>query len=140
MNINVYLFHIAHIEHLGQSKVVLNSTLGKERIAYPQQTVVFTCTTRKSSILEWSSDHYIGNSGEILQLLSVNCLTTEVRSTIDSNTFATCLSVTQENGVTVIVSELRITVSAAFTTSTVNCSNNGLGSSDSIIFHIQGIS
>ena len=116
----------------------MNSTLVGGASAYPQQEVVITCTTRGSSILEWLSDHYIGADGEKLQLLSVNCLSTEVRSTIDPNTVATCLSVTEENGETVIVSELRIITSAQFATSTVTCANNGLGSSNSTTIRVQG--
>lgn len=115
---------------------MLNSSLSSRRVVSPQQNVTFTCTTRGSLILEWYSDHYIGTGGERLQLLSLTCFGTDVRSNINPNAVATCTDVYEENGETVIVSELRITVSEQFPTSTITCTYNGEGSRASTTFQL----
>ena len=100
--------------------VTLNSTLNAEHVAHPQDIIIFMCTTRGSPILEWFSDEYIGTGGDRLQILSGSDRNT---SSINPDAVATRISVSTENGITVIVSELRVIASIRYPIATVSCSN-----------------
>lgn len=105
--------------------MTLNSTLNAELTAYPQDVVVFTCITRGTGILNWSSNEYIGNNGLLLQILSVGNTTT-VQSYLVPNTSATRISITNDTGEIVIVSELRIIASLDYPTAIVTCNQNSI--------------
>ena len=105
---------------IAQQNVILTSTLNAELAAYPQEMVIFTCTTKGSGILNWFSDEYIGMDGLPLQILSIGNTTT-VKSSGDPNTVATRISVTNNNGVTEIVSELKIVATLMYPKATVLC-------------------
>ena len=100
--------------------VTLVSTLSAELTAYSNEPLIFTCTTRGSGILNWQSAEYIERDGLPLQILSLNNRTTE-HSNSDPNTVATRINVTNNNGVIVIVSELRIKASSMYPTATIAC-------------------
>ena len=100
--------------------MTLNSTLNAKHVAYPQDIIIFTCTTRGSPILEWFSEEYIGTGRDRLQILSESNRNT---SSITPDAVATRISVTAENGIVVIVSELRIVASIEYPNATVSCSN-----------------
>ena len=100
--------------------VTLTSTLIAEHVVYPQDIIIFMCTTRGSPILEWFSEEYIGTRGDRLQILSISDRNI---SSINPNVVATRINVTNENGVVVIVSELRIIASIQYPNATVSCSN-----------------
>ena len=101
--------------------MTLNNTLNTEHVAYPQDKIILTCTTEGSSILEWSSEEYIRTGGDQLQTLSGNNKNT---SSIAPDTVTTRIIVITDNGITVIVSELRfIIASLQYPTATVSCSN-----------------
>ncbi len=76
---------------------------------------------RGSNVLEWNSAEYIRQGGLPLQLLSFNNTDTNVSSTTRPSTYAVRLSVTRENGRTVIVSHLRIIASTQYPVVTVIC-------------------
>ena len=117
-----------------QREVTLSSTLIHGHLALPGQIVVFTCVTRNSSILEWQSDEHIGTDGDDIQIYSVGSRVNVTSVTIPT-TYATRVSVTVENGVTVIVSQLLITASDRFPTSSVTCRINGQGPVKTISFN-----
>ena len=117
--------------------VMLTSTLSDDHVAHPQEKLVFLCETRGSLILEWYSDEFIGRNGERLQLLSIDCTSRNYSSNTNPNTVATCLHVSNEDGDTVILSQLCILVSGDFQTATVTCLNNGVGSRNSTTFQIS---
>ena len=79
---------------------------------------MFTYVTENATILEWWSDQYIGSNG--IQIYSVGSID-NVTSISNPNTYATRVSVTKENGITVIVSRLYITASQQFPTAFVTC-------------------
>ena len=114
--------------------VVLTSSLREDNVAVDQQLITFTCVTRHSGILEWSSPQYIGD-GIILQLLSVNCVGTNNSHKL---AVATCKDIMYEYGIEVIKAELYLEASVQFPTSTVTCANNGRGSSESIQLQTVG--
>ena len=114
--------------------VVLTTSLREDKVAVDQQSIKFTCATRHSGILEWSSHQYIGD-GIILQLLSVNCIGTNKSRKL---AVATCKDIIYEYGIEVIKAELYQEASVQFPTSTITCTNNGRGSSSSVQFQTVG--
>ena len=114
--------------------VTLTSTLTEGLIAYGEQEVIFMCVTRFSNILQWSSMEYIGGDGYNIQIYN-GTLGTDVRR---GNAHATLVRAEIENGVLVLVSELRIRVSTQYPTATIQCNNNGHGARESIIFNSIG--
>lgn len=115
--------------------VQLESSLNVDQLACPDDLVIFTCTTRGTPILEWFSEEYIGTGGDRLQILSESARNT---SSITPDAVAVRISVSRENGVTVIVSELRIIASTKYPTATVSCSNGDLRFIQNITFRTFG--
>ena len=122
-----------------QRGVTLNSTLIRGHLALPGQRVVFTCVIRNSTLLEWQSNDYIGINGDNIQIYSVGSRTLNVTSVTIPTTYATRVNVTVEDGVPVIVSQLFITASEQFPTSSVTCRINGQGPQETISFNTTGM-
>ena len=114
--------------------VTLTSTLTDGLVAYGGEEIVFTCTTRYSNLLQWSSNEYIGSDGYNIQVFN-GTLGTDVRR---GSAHATLVRAAFENGVLVLVSELRIRASTMHPTASIQCDNNGRGSSQTIRFNSIG--
>jgi hypothetical protein len=99
----------------------------------PGQVVTITCETRGSQIIAWSSDEYIGRSGAQLQLSSTDPVGVTRRT---SSTVAALINNTNDNGVTVLVSQLRIIGSLS---SSVACINADNGMIIAIMVHVLGM-
>ena len=110
-----------------------------EQSPFPEQKVVFTCVTRGTDILIWQSEYIGANDHDIIQIHGTGDRD-NVTSTSIETTFATRVSVTVENGVPVIVSQLfiTVTVSEQFPTSSVTCRINHDGPRQTISFSIIG--
>ena len=121
-----------------QREVTLSSTLIRGHLALPWQRVIFTCMTKNSSILEWQSDEHIGTDGDDIQIYSIGSRVNVTSVTIPT-TYATRVSVTVENGITMIVSQLFITASDRFQTSSVTCRIDGRGPVKTISFNTTGM-
>ena len=119
---------------LSAPSLLLSSRPQNVSIVYQGQGIVFTCVTRGSPILAWSSDDYVGTGGILLEFLSIN-LPGFTQGAMD-NTFAVLKSVDSES--LVLESELHLTVSSSFPTSTVACLGVNTGLSDNITFHVSG--
>ena len=104
-------------------------------VACPGELVIFTCTTRGTPILEWFSEEYIGTGRDRLQILSESARNT---SSVTPDVVAVRINVSIESGVTVIVSELRITASTKYPIATVSCSNGDQRSIQNITFRTFG--
>ena len=115
--------------------VELESSLNADQLACSGELVIFTCTTRETPILEWFSEEYIGTGRDRLQILSESDRNT---SSITPAAVAIRISVSSESGVTVIVSELRITASIKYPTATVSCSNGDQRFIQNITFRTFG--
>ena len=124
---------VMYVIHLEPPDVTLTTSLSKDKIAIFEQPITFTCVTRGSGILEWSSPEYIGEEGITIQLVSVNCVGTNTSSS-NELAVATCKNVINDYGSEIIESELYIKASELFSMSTVTCINNARGSLDSIQF------
>jgi hypothetical protein len=81
--------------------------------------------TRGSPIIAWSSNHYIGGNGAQLEFTIMESVPATRNSLIATMTTATLVSVTEEEGVTTIVSELRIRVLPQYSISSISCHNVG---------------
>lgn len=82
-----------------------------------------------------SGEEYIRTGGDRLPILSGSERNT---SSINSDAVATRINVTSDNGVTVIVSELRIIASTKYPTATVSCSSGDQRFIQNITFRIFG--
>ena len=114
------------------SDVFLTSNLSKENTAYDAQIVTFQCVTKGiiGTILSWTSDDYIGSEGAALEFFSIHGPGRTETSSTNPTTVATLINATTNaaTGVSTIISELRITVSEQYPTSSVSCNfNNGHG-------------
>jgi hypothetical protein len=128
-----YILAIIIIIYLELADVILTTSLKEDNmVAVAFQPITFTCITRNTGILEWRSPEYIGD-GNILQLLSINCVGTN-KTSGNNLAIATCREISYDYGVEVIESELYLEALLQFPTSTVTCTNNGRGSSASIQF------
>ena len=111
---------------MSSQAITLTSTISDGDVVCPGDVVTFTCVTRDSAIIGWNSVEYIG-SGLQLEFDEGGDRNEIQRGTIDSNTVATFISDTLENGMRVLVSRLQITVSSASASPSVTCvhvSNN----------------
>ena len=117
-------------------QVILNGAIRDGDIVCPGQTITFICETTGSGTIAWSSDHYIG-SGLRLQFSIFNSLDENRTSTISSDTIATFIS--KSTGETpVLVSQLNITVSAAYPNPSIACIHVSNNVRDTINFQLLG--
>ncbi len=100
-------------------------------VAVALQPVTFTCITRNSGILEWSSREYI-EDGNIIQLFSINCVGTNTSSS-NNLAVATCKEISYDHGVEIIESELYLEALLQFPTSTVTCTSTLMSGSTSAL-------
>lgn len=102
-----------------ECQTVLNSTLSNERCACPGEQVVFTCITRGSHTLVWSSNEYIGSGGYQLEF-SIFIPRQQQRSIYVPKTIAVLSSVNGASSVgnEELISQLHIIASLD---STVSC-------------------
>ena len=106
----------------------------------PGEEVTFTCETRGSPVITWSSDEYIGIRGTQLQFTIIDSVgTTRTSDHVNPNTVATLINVTNENGDDVLVSQLRIVALSGFLTSSVACIDGSSGAINTVMFHVSGM-
>jgi hypothetical protein len=114
-----------------------SSDLPYEDRAYDRQIVTFRCAITGVDtviVLNWRSEHYIGTGGDVLQLVSADPLGRTASNSRNPTTVAILISTSRSSGVTTTVSELRLTASSQFPTSSVSCANNGDGRVNTIVF------
>ena len=87
--------------------------------------MTFTCETRGSPILAWTSDEYIERGGTQLEFATFNDVNDTRISPVNSKTIATLIANFEENGVRVLRSTLRIRALSGFLNSSVNCLGDG---------------
>ena len=104
----------------------------------PGEEVNIICEIRGSPILAWYSDEYIGSGTHLVFSIFESVGTTRI-NLVNPNTVATLISVTTENRVEVLVSQLRITALSGVLTSPVTCINPSNGTTDTIMIHVLGM-
>ena len=117
--------------------VKLTSTLIQGRYALSGQRVTFTCEARGTEVMEWFSEDYIGIGGDFIEIFSRDEGSNQTR--LRGMTVATRIGVYDDNGITVIVSQLHIIASDQFPMSSVTCRINGRGPNETISFNTTGI-
>ena len=111
-----------------EERVSVISDLSYGDRAYDRQVVTFRCViTGVDTVLNWISDHYIGTGGDVLQLASADQPGQTASNSRNPTTVATLVSTSRSGGVTTTVSELQLTASSQFPTSSVSCRDNGQG-------------
>ena len=108
----------------GAGQMIINSTLSEGELPCPGQEVNFTCETRGSRSIAWTSEEYIEQGGNPLILATFNAVGFTRTSPINNHTVATLINNTIEDGVPVLVTTLRIIVSSQFITFSVSCSRD----------------
>lgn len=117
-----------------QTVLLMNSLNGRS-VAYPDQLITFTYVIKGSPIIAWSSTDYIGQDVQ-LEFTTTDQLQSIQNSTINTNTFAVLVSITdlRDGGIGTITSQLHIQVSPLFQTSSVSCHNVGLNTVNTSTF------
>ena len=119
-----------HIANAAVDKINLTSTImDEDYILWPNEEVVFTCETRGPRLIhKWTSDDYIGDG------ISLTFDNRRDDSEVQSGSrYSAILKRVDYNYV--MVSQLRITTSSLFQTSTVACTNSNKASK-SITFSV----
>ena len=118
-----------------QNLIIVTSTISADQAVCPGEVVIFTCVTRQSAVITWTSDTYIGDQIGFDFASNVN----ETRmGSVDRNTVATLLNNTDEDGVPVLVSQLRIIVSTVSSNPTVTCVHGSDGIPHPSTFQVIG--
>ena len=107
-----------HILCISTNNVQLTSTVTQPTC--PGQIVEFICRVF-GEIMSWSSDVYIGGSGNSIQFGFDSTINTTIASQVNNSTLATLVNVTNENGSVVIESKLTIVLSSS--NASISCMN-----------------
>ena len=127
-----------HILVINGQTLIISSNLTGERLC-PGEIVIFTCETRGSTILAWTSDEYIEPGGTRLELATFNDVGDTRTSPVNLNTVATLISETRESGIDVLVSTLRIRALSEFLDSSVTCIHVDGGTMNTTRIQVLGI-
>ena len=102
------------------------------------EELIFTCVTKGSQILAWSSDEYIGSLGVQLEF-TLSDTPGFLRASDDNpQTLATLIST--DSTMRIMVSTLRIIVSANMAYPSVTCEHRSSGRSQTLAFQYLGMS
>jgi hypothetical protein len=116
----------------------LHSTIFGLPIAFTNENVVFTCVTRGSNSMGWTSEQYIGTGGRRLEFVLVDPAGSTMPVGGNSPTVAELVSTSDSDRV--IVSQLRITIqTSTFPIASVQCHDIGADTNTSIRFHLAGM-
>ena len=137
--INVILFFLLAIGLVvPASSQQLNSTLHSTshgvHFAYVGEYVVFTCISKGSNSIAWSSDEYIGSGGLRLEFISIDMETTQRIG----QTVATLTEVFRVEEKVILVSQLQITVQSTHQISSITCHNLGNDTTNTVSFDTAG--
>ena len=105
----------------------------------PGVGVTFTCETRGSPIIAWTSDQYIEVGGTQLEFGAIASVGDVVRSPVYSDTVATLTVNGMIDGEQVLESTLHIVTSSQFPTSSVTCIHIGTRTSDIRMLQVMGM-
>ena len=123
----------------GLTQIIMRPQLKLLQDQCPGEIISITCETRGSPILAWTSDEYIEQGGTQLAFGTFNAVNFTRVSPVNPNTIATLIENTVENGVSVLVSTLRIKALSAFLSSSVNCIHSGNGNTNSSRVQVIGM-
>ena len=104
----------------------------------PGNVLTFTCETRDSPIIAWTSDDYIEARGTQLEFGRIASVGDTLLSPVNPNTSATLTENGVIDGVAILESQLRITLSPEYPSSNVACIHVGNGIRREIRFNLLG--
>ena len=119
------------------ARVTLTHNLGDDGVVFRGQTATFNCTivVGNDTVITWSSAHYIGRRGVVLQLTSIDPPGSSTSNQQNPTTVATLINTTHSrDGVTTVTSSLQLVASAQYPTSNITCRANGHGRGATITF------
>ena len=105
----------------------------------PGEEVTITCETRGSIVIAWTSEEYIGARGTRLEFGIFHSIGNTYTSHMNPNTVATLINKTVEDGVYVLVSQLRITAQSQFMNPSVICINVRFGIQNTTRLRVLGM-
>ena len=118
--------------------VTINSTISSERPVCPGDQVNFTCETRGSDIIAWTSVEYI-NPQTGGARIEFSAFDVGVIRRIDKNTVATLVSaVDSVNEIQTLISLLTIKVSPLYRNPSITCLHVGLLINATVSFVVPG--
>ena len=120
---------------IGQS---LTSTLVNGQFACRGSRITFTCVTRGSGGIAWTSDTYVGPNGFQLRFENFNSPGDIRTSTFNADTVATLTREQEDQGETVRESTLSINPLSDPQNASVTCIHSASGQRDSTTFQVIG--
>lgn len=117
---------------------IISSTLTDDPFQCPGQRVVFTCVTRGSPTIAWTSQEYIGPVGVRLLLASFHDIGSPIESQINPNVVASLVNKSNDGGMQVLESELSLVISSDIPTATITCVH-GNGTPNTTTFQALGM-
>ena len=118
------------------SFVQLCSTPQNISLVCPGQSVTFTCMTVGSTILAWSSSHYISDTGAQLFFASDESLNSSKPSPNGASIANLTMVNTSNLSMIILESQLQFYVSEEYNASQIICSNNANGVNVTISFTV----
>ena len=115
-------------------QVTMTTSLEVGKSACPGEIIIFNCIVNGSQTLFWSSE-YIGTGGIQLEFSTANRIGERQNSSVNPDTFATLINVTDNGRNSLLQSELHIMSNQS---STVSCLTTNAGSEQSIAFIVLG--
>lgn len=120
-------------------QTITSTLIDEPKILCPGEDITFTCVTRGSPIIAWQSDEYIGEGGTQLEFATFNNQGDTDSSSVNPDTVATLTRNSNEDGVQVLESKLRVITSAEFPDASVTCVHVGTGIKNTTRFHVLGM-
>ena len=118
--------------------IQLTSTLNGQ-LAHHGDSVIFTCTTKGSQLLAWSSIEYINGDLNRKRIVFSSDQMTGTLSIPNDYTSAQLTNVHDDvNGRPVIESQLNITIQKTTQNSSISCHHVGSGLNETISFKLSG--
>ena len=116
---------------------MISSSLPDRQVSCPGEEIIFTCVTRGSAVISWTSDEYIGR-GDSLTFSTLDNLGETHTSTINPDVVATFVSDNNDGGTRVLESQLHIITSLLFPNPSVTCVHSSDSTRHTVSFHVPG--
>ena len=137
MTVTILIYIMIILFTAGCAQRIISPQPGEFQNLCPGEEVNITCETRGSLLIAWASEEYIGTA-IWLEFTTFNSIGDTV-TLMNPNTVATLINKTVEEGIEVLVSQLRITTLSQFMNSSVTCINVRIGTRNSTRLHVLGM-
>ena len=100
--------------------------------------MIFTCETRSSLTVEWRSDEYIDIDSQLFQFGAYDPIGTVLSNPTNHDIFANFTESRNENGLTVLESQLHIRIGPNASSPSISCVHAN-GNMDTIVLRVLGM-